>query len=776
LSEQSTSVLTGFVENFLDAGFNPLFIAVRKLIEQDVDRLFDCHRMHYLFLVGWFLEAEMLRRKRQKAQGKENEDFGLVGAALHQNNFVVLMKLMKESFERGEKQNFDVLYASMICFTQILYVVREMETTGSDDDKDIAENMKLRLFYEEQSLDVLAQLPKTALKEPEPFLKAAIELNHILLKMLDAYSKQHTEVFIKSKRRRRARRKAAKKSNNEDEIEEEDEDDGEEPEAEAERVTKELKFEFSKFETKFINEETMDTYKRFFNNYNELTHQEIKWVLTFFHRVFVKREVHSMLFGLDFMRLLDMVLSTRDGLPPNHKSRPEVENFSRFYMAKLRSALSRTPSLYVELLFAKLPEHVHYLDHGYDEVKKSHQYKFSAVMQFYEEADSFSEEKQFAIVIAALLDDDKLSLVEWLTERLSELLDEFRKAHEMRNGEMYGYMQELTTDDTDKKTSMNKDGKFRLLLDMIGFEVPYLNHERCILPGTVPISRIETAIRYLKIYMVETIDLNGRFAAEFLKNPQQARAKRDQYEMDSGVDDSSTDDGMEAFNDSRFAALPEEEREKRKAQPKKSSSSKKRKKNGKSKSNGKDNEEAAAARQRREYEEMRNIKSSLMISPSDDESDEERDREFFESEARLRAKLATELGDMSTKIPDKEIADQLYRELNERWRNNADAAEEEEDDDLAPSPSPEPETTPAQRPSSKNNTSTNGKADDNKDNDSDHLALSSGEEDHTHPNGSNQPHLVDDNEEESLFVSDNENSPPKQTRRPRTIALSDDDD
>ncbi|KAA8904193.1 hypothetical protein TRICI_005568, partial [Trichomonascus ciferrii] len=761
LTEQATNVLTEFVENFLDGGFNPLFIAVRKLIEQEVDRLFDCHRMHYLFLVGWFLEAEMLRRKRQRAQGKGNEDFGLVGAALHQNNFVVLMKLMMESFERGEKQNFDVLYASMLCFTQILYVVREMESTGSDDDKDIAENMKLRLFYEEQSLNVLALLPRTALKEPEPFLKAAIELNHILLKMLEAFSKQHTALYIKSKRRRRARRKAAAKKSNEDEIEDDNEEDDEDVEDEAERVTKELKFEFSKFETKFINEETMDTYKRFFNNYNELTHQEIKWVLTFFHRVFVKREVHCLLFGLDFMRLLDVVLSTRDGLPPNHKSRPEVESFCRFYMAKLRDALSRTPSLYVELLFAKLPEHIHYLDHGYDEVKKSHQYKFSAVMQFYEEAAKFSEEKQFAIVIAALLDDDKLSLVEWLTERLMELVDEFRKAHEARDGEMHGYMQELITDDPDKKTSMNKDGKFRLLLDMIGFEVPYLNHERCILPGMVPISRIESAIRYLKTYMVETIDLDGHFAAEYLRNPQ-SRAKRDRYEADSGIDDDDDDsDNNDAFNDSRFAALPEEEREKRKARNKKSSSSKRRKKN-----DSKKDSEAAKERKRQEHERMRTFKSSVDISPSDDETDEERDRAFFEAEARLRAKLAAQLGSMGTKIPDKDVADSLYRELNERWRNNADA---EDDDGLAPSSSsasPEPQTAPDQQASSTNQ----------KTNNNDDLALSDKDDD-THPNGSNPPRLVDDeDEEESLFVSNNDNDPQKQTRRPRTITLSDDGD
>lgn len=768
MSEQSTTILTGFVENFLDAGFNPLFIAIRKLIEQDVDRLFDCHRMHYLFLVGWFLEAEILRRKRQKSHGKGNESFGLVGAALHQNNFVVLMKLMKESFERGEKQNFDVLYASMICFTQILHVVSEMETTGSEDDKEIAENMKLRLFYEEESLDVLAQLPKIAFKEPEPFLKAAIELNHMLLKMLDKFSKQHTAVFIKSKRRKRARRKAAKKTTNEGDNDNEikldyDDEDGdvEEAEVEAERVTKELKFEFSKFETKFINEETMDTYKRFFYNYNELTPQEIKWVLTFFHRIFVKREVHSLLFGLDFMRLLDMVLSSRDGLPPNHKSRPEVENFCRFYMAKLTSALSRTPSLYVELLFSKLSEHVHYLDHGYDEVKKSHQYKFSAVMQFYDEAANFPEDKRFAIVIAALLDDDKLSLVEWLTERLSEIVEEFRKAHAARDGEMHGFMQELTTDDTDKRTSMNKDGKFRLLLDMIGFDVPYLNHERCILPGTVPISKIETSIRYLKIYMMETVDLDGRFAAEFLKNPQ-AKVKRDRYETDSGIDqdESSSDDGMDAFNDSRFAALPEEERERRKRKKAKGKSTSRKKRQVQSKKD----EQAAANRKRREHEEMRNIKSSMDISPSDDESDEERDRAFFESEARLRAKLAAQLGDKGTKIPDKEVADNLYRELNERWRNNADAVDD--DDDLAPSASPEP---PAVSLSTKNNTTTNGNADDDDD-----LELSSDDEDN-HPNGTNPPQFGDDNEK-SLFVSDNENDAPKQKRRPRMIALSDDDD
>lgn len=751
-----------------------LFTAIRKLIEQEVERLLDVHRMHYLFLMGWFLEAELLRRKRQRANNGIIDDFGLIGAALHQNNFVIVMKLMKESYEKGEKQNFDVLYAGIICFTQILHVIRDMESQSSisDDDKDIAENMKLRLFYEENSLDLMAYLPRSAAKQSEAFLKATIELTHMLLKMLDAFSKQHTVLFIRSKRQRRVRRKQKKKndtsshvndeyqSNNDVENgrngeDDEDNDEGQ-SENEAERVTQERKFEFSKFETKFINEDTMEAYKRFFKNYNELSPQEIKWALTFFHRIFVKREVHSLLFSLDFMKLLELVTSSRDGLPASHKSRPEVENFLKYYMTKLNAALAQTPSLYVELLFPKLNEHVYYLDHGYDEIKPSQRSKYAAVFEFVK--SDLTEEQQFSIVIAALLDEDKLSLIEWLTERLTTIMEDFRTTYAERSGNMVGYYIDLLLigqEAVEQKTAVEKDGKFRLLLDMLGFIIPHLNNNRCYLPGNVPISKIEEGIRYLKIYMVEPVDLEGHLASEYLRKKRERQSREATIEAnnnsDTGSDDENDiidtsrnniniddddDNGIDAFNDSRFAALPSEEREARKEASSKKRSKGKQKKQKRQKTEDQD----LPAQVRRRIAQEEAIKSSRYITNSDDESDEERDKEFFEREESLRAKLSAQLGGAnSIRIPDKEDAQRLFGEIHNRWDNNEDT------ENVAPSDDEE----------NNNNTNEHGQS-----------------EDENEGGGDNE-----NNSEEFNFASDKENNESTVTkRRPRRIALSDDED
>lgn len=162
---------------------------IRKAIERDERRLLEIHRMQYLYLVGWFLDAERKRREKAKVTAANNgesqsaeNDYGLVESALNQHTFVIVMKLMQESLEKGEMHDMEVVYASMLCFTQILLVVRDMESSPSIDDRDVADNMEARLFYEKyslDSLDVLAQMPKHTSSESDAFLRATIEMTHV---------------------------------------------------------------------------------------------------------------------------------------------------------------------------------------------------------------------------------------------------------------------------------------------------------------------------------------------------------------------------------------------------------------------------------------------------------------------------------------------------------------------------------------------------------------------------------------------------------------------
>lgn len=642
-----------------------LFISVRKLIEQDSDKILDEHRMQYLYLVGWFLEAERNRRVKRKIEEDDDEieiDFGLVAGALDQRTFVVLMKLMRECFEQGEGQNLQIVYSSMLCFTQVLHIVEDMEFSISEEDQEMADNMKSRLFYEEHSLDVLAKLPRNALRQSHEYLRAAIELTHVLLRTLEKFSKQHTALYIRSKRNRK---KKQRKPRNEDEMDQET-DYG--SEAEANRVTSERKFEFKKFESRFINESTIEAYIRFLSNYQELSYSELKWGLSFIHRIFFKRDCKSYFFSLEFMRLLDNILSSKRGLPASHSMRVEFNKFMKHYVHRLEKALEQTPSLYVELMFSKMPEALFYMDHGYDEVKKPKTIRNAATWKFKD--PGLPKERQFAIIIAVLLDEDNRNLVDWITEKLSEILTKRSKVNEPIPGtstveildEESDHLISLEDDSSEYGRYAKRDGKFRLLLDLIGFQLPAADSKQLVLPGSVSTSHIDDANKYLSRFMYEVLEFDepGKVASDFIMKEQSRKRSSgdisedevDNGEMDGFLapeSDNDNDDNELILDDSRFGALPEEERLARKLQMKKHNeqvgvkkSTKKRKSDEgtKKKSKGRVDHRANEAQKRGK------IKSSAIIQDSDDDEDEERDRKFFDNERHIRETI---MGSMLTK-------------------------------------------------------------------------------------------------------------------------------
>ncbi|KAI5290034.1 Topoisomerase 1-associated factor 1, partial [Ascosphaera atra] len=66
LNPLATKHLRTFAEEFLDSGFNPLFMHVQKAMEREAERVTETTPCHFFYLISWFLEAEALRRERQR--------------------------------------------------------------------------------------------------------------------------------------------------------------------------------------------------------------------------------------------------------------------------------------------------------------------------------------------------------------------------------------------------------------------------------------------------------------------------------------------------------------------------------------------------------------------------------------------------------------------------------------------------------------------------------------------------------------------------------------
>ena len=221
-----------------------------------------------------------------------------------------------------------------------------MASSPLDEDQEIAENMQNRIFYEEDTLDLVLSLLRSFKVQPFGYLDACTELAHVHLRMLERYSKQNTYIFIKAKRQKSQRRKAV--SFNKGVIDPLPESD-EELEVENRRNIRERAFNFIRYETKFLNNNCVDTFLKLLTYYNELEYTQIKRALAFLHRVFVKREMEAVLFRIDVLDLLNRMVQGRDALPYSHPAYKEISQFTNYYIKHLVRKLQMTPALYVEV-------------------------------------------------------------------------------------------------------------------------------------------------------------------------------------------------------------------------------------------------------------------------------------------------------------------------------------------------------------------------------------------------------------------------------------------
>ena len=99
-----------------------------------------------------------------------------------------------------------------------------------------------------------------------------------------------------------------------------------------------------------MNDHCIDTHRSLLDFYVELRPEQIKRVLTFFHRIFVKRKQQVILYRLDLCELLSRMVNDEINIPRESSIRKHLEDFVKHYTYSLTKALKKTPALYVEVI------------------------------------------------------------------------------------------------------------------------------------------------------------------------------------------------------------------------------------------------------------------------------------------------------------------------------------------------------------------------------------------------------------------------------------------
>ena len=435
LTKSANQKLRSFVEEFLDSGFNPLFNHIRRAVEREAERVLDGHPTQYFYVISWLLEAERARRKSQKELSKRKDkgaaleadanSFGLVASVLNQETFVLLNRFMQD---RVDMKLWHEVNAGMRCFTQILLMVQDMADSKLEEDKEIAENIQNRIFYEESTHDRIIATLRGYKDQGFSYLDSCTELSHVFLRMLERYSKENLDLQVRSRRRsQKKKKKAAIQQSTENQEDAPDQDSEAEELAEAGRMSKERKFDFNRFAAKFMTQSCINTFVKFTSFFKDLTNEQLKRAHRFFYRVAFKQESSVVLFRIDIVSLFNRMVKGPEGLNTANPMFREWEELTRQLFRRLVKKFQARPELAVELLFSKINSTVYYLEYGYEKQTLSRPRPPAEL----EVKGAMTRPEQIGVVVA-VLHEDNMDAINWVKSVLESAASD-RQAWEAAN-------------------------------------------------------------------------------------------------------------------------------------------------------------------------------------------------------------------------------------------------------------------------------------------------------------------------------------------------------
>ncbi|KAI1108639.1 timeless protein-domain-containing protein [Nemania sp. NC0429] len=658
LNTRARQQLKGFVEEFLDSGFNPLFQHIRKKLDDRKDYIFEYHSRQFFYLIAWFLEAERTRKKADRsATGNAPStgptdvgSFNLVAGVLNQETFITLNRAMADSMENKRWQE---LCATMRCFTQILLTVQEMLDSGVEDDEEIAENILSRIFYEEETHDRVANIAKIYKDQGFEYLDACTELTHTYLRVLEAYSKQNVDMQIRSRRRVRKKKKTGAKAAGENEDGDNpiaEQDESENDEENAERTSKERKFDFNRFANRFIPQGVVDTFVSFTKYYQDLNEAQLKRAHRYFYRIAFKQEMSVMLFRVDIIQLFYNMIKGQESLDKNCGIFKEWEELVKQILRKCIRKIEERPQLIIELLFSKIAATAHYLEFGYEKQTLSvAQSKPGAELEF---RHLVERDQQIAIAVGVLLDKNLAHHIKWVKDQLSKAIEE-RKAWEdaekamssVESSEATGHPEggtvkeapsiTIRADDDAHRTAIFKNSHLRLLMRLAGLErlAPTLDEtpeSLWVVPPHLSSEQIQDSLDLInKAEFDPPTFEDGKLAQDQLRRKTAPRKKAVFDDDEEGIDDD--DDILFPAGGPTNRKIADDFLDK----PKKTR--RRRRHSDAEPLTEEQLEEKERSRQERERAKAKRFKSELFVHASDDESDDdERWAEFYANEERIR--------------------------------------------------------------------------------------------------------------------------------------------
>ncbi|KAJ8588043.1 timeless-domain-containing protein [Rhizopogon salebrosus TDB-379] len=569
LSVEAKIVLQGFASELVDSTFNPFLRSLLKDIKSERPKIKEKDHLRLLYVTKWFLEFFLTSRSNEKAVEQRKWNLGLVAEVTDRGWIIWVLKRMRQAMDEKPKM-WNELQAGIECLTQLLLLIDIMSSSVISDPhlNEAAAVLQQQLIYNGEVLDLALESLRSYKEGTQSltYLNASVHLAYALLRMLERWGNENSgAVYVRKKKSNKRKKATGQGPADEDGVPDvENEPDGDSEE----EVIHETMFTFDAFEMKFANSDITKTLLTYLSRYRDFDSPELmKRAVNLIHRQVVKAKAEGLYFNVSTLNLFKTILDDQKSLPKDQAYKDLVK-LVNFILHKFFKALEEEPFLAVEAFFPKNRGHWKQYSSWEPETKGRHERdpvddtKFPPEVQV---KKGYSWSEQIGIAIAALVEDGKAELVEWVKDILVLVIRQRDKIVEETDQKRQS--EESDLEDDAKKTLIPSAAAISQFLDYL---IPYISDEHAeaatknprvklmfrlsnftiheedgdelqwIVPAAIIPSDLRSSLNVIDQFLRNPIDLDGKKASQLLTKTQTRRRRKRRSPSNSGnelVDD-----------------------------------------------------------------------------------------------------------------------------------------------------------------------------------------------------------------------------------------------
>ncbi|KAG9310160.1 timeless protein-domain-containing protein [Chiua virens] len=571
LSLEARLVLQGFAKEFVESCFNPFLSSLLKDIRSERPKITEKDHLRLLYTTKWLLEFFLdLRSKESIVDGQRRWNLGLVAEVTDRNWIVWVLRRMRDAMEEKPKM-WNELQAGIECLTQLLLLIDDMSSSVISDSNlnDAAQLLQQQLIYNGDVLDIAFESLRSYKEGTQSltYLNSSVYLAYALLHMLERWGKENSSAMYVRKKAIRKKRSKGNGPSEEDGVPDvEDESDAEEEE----EMVHETMFTFEAFEMKFAHSEITRTLLFYLSRYKEFDSPELmKRAVNLIHRQVVKAKAEGLYFNVSTMHLFKSILDDQRSLPKDQPSKDLIQLIT-FILRKFFKAVEEEPFLMIEAWYPMNRGHWKQYSSWEPEQKANHRQEtaedhggFTGEIQV---KKGYSWSDQIGIAVAALIEEGKSDLVEWVKDILvlvirqrEQIIDETDQkdrdddADEMEDvpRKNVGPSKEALSKFTDYEipyindehaAAATKNARLKLKFHLLDFTIREQEAEELqwVVPASIVPAVLQERLNVVDQFLKNPIDLEGKKASELLSK--KTRRRRVRRSLSLGSDAELLDD------------------------------------------------------------------------------------------------------------------------------------------------------------------------------------------------------------------------------------------